>query len=254
MKMKKEAVRLWACGLCTTAGAVIAGPAGAVVGDMAGGLLATLLPGTSGIIPTIITRLSSSAIEKSSKELARYLTPAEKQHINHDLQTAFRDAFIEALIELGGPECFPQQWRELQRDVPKALIFSKTSAGSELCKDKNTLAEGVCHCFNRMKQAVEEEKLLPLEPPDSLPAASVNLYLDTKKPQSLADVFFNQNIAPFLNTFGTLRSEIPDFEDHLRHHLLDRTLIHLGEFLKAWKTCATKLGISGKVNRKSSSV
>jgi WD40 repeat protein len=233
MKMKKEAVRLWACGLCTTAGAVIAGPAGAVVGDMVGGLLATLLPGTSGIIPTIITRLSSSAIEKSSKELARYLTPAEKQHINHDLQTAFRDAFIEALIELGGPECFPQQWRELQRDVPKALIFSKTSAGSELCKDKNTLAEGVCHCFNRMKQAVEEEKLLPLEPPDSLPAASVNLYLDTKKPQSLADVFFNQNIAPFLNTFGTLRSEIPDFEDHLRHHLLDRTLIHLGEFLKA---------------------
>jgi WD40 repeat protein len=233
MEMKKETAKLWACGLCTAAGAAIAGPAGAVVGDMVGGLLATLLPGTSGITTKIITHLSSSAIEKSSIELVRYLSPAETQHINHDLQTAFRDAFVEALYDLGGPNCFPQQWRKLHRDVPAALIFSKTPSGSKLWKDKNILAGEVCHCFIEMKKAIEEEKLLPLTPPDALPSASVKLYLDAREPQLLADVFFDQNIAPFLNTFGTLRSEIPDFEDHLRHHLLDRTLVHLGEFLKA---------------------
>jgi WD40 repeat protein len=233
MEMKKEAVKLWASGLCTAAGSIIAGPGGAVIGNMVGGLLATLLPGTAEVISPIITRLSSSAIEKSSKELAQYITPAEKQHINHDLQTAFRDAFVEALYDLGGPNCFPQQWRKLHRDVHAALIYSNTPSGSELWKDKNNLAGVVCHCFKEMKKAAAEEKLLPINPPDALPAASVNLYLDAKEPQSLADVFFDQNIAPFLNTFGTLRSEIPDFEDHLRHHLLDRTLVHLGEFLKA---------------------
>jgi WD40 repeat protein len=233
MQMKKEAVKLWASGLCTATGAVIAGPGGAVIGNIVGGLLATLLPGTQQIITPIISRLSSSAIEKSSKELAQYITPAEKQHINHDLQTALRDAFVEALYDLGGPNCFPQQWQKLHRDIPAALIYSNTPSGYKLWKDKNNLAGEVCHCFKEMKKAVEEEKLLPMNPPDFLPAASVNLYLEASEPQSLADVFFNKNIAPFLNTFGTLRSEIPDFEDHLRHHLLDRTLVHLGEFLKA---------------------
>jgi WD40 repeat protein/energy-coupling factor transporter ATP-binding protein EcfA2 len=239
MVMNKESVKLWASGLCTATGAVLAGPGGAVIGNMVGGLLATLLPGISVVTTPIITKLSSSAIEKSSKELAQYITPAEKQHINHDLQQAFRDAFVEALYDLGGPNCFPQQWKKIHRDVPHTLIYSKTPYGAKLWKDKNTLADEVCYCFVEMKKAVVEEKLLPINPPDALPAANVGLYLDAEDPQSLVDVFFDQNIAPFLNTFGTLRSEIPDFEDHLRHHLLDRTLVHLGEFLKerspAWR-------------------
>jgi WD40 repeat protein/ABC-type oligopeptide transport system ATPase subunit len=239
IEMKAEPVKLWASGLCTAAGSVIAGPVGAVIGNIVGGLLTNLLPGSTGVITPIITRLSSSAIEKSSKGLARYLSPAETQSINHDLQSAFRDAFLEALYDLGGPNCFPQPWKELHRDVPAALIFSNTDAGSKLWIGKNDLAGAICHCFTEMKKAIEEGKLLPMNPPDTLPSASVNLYLEAKEPQSLADVFFDQNIAPFLGTFGTLSSEVPDFEDHLRHHLLDRTLVHLGEFLKtrspAWR-------------------
>ena len=237
--MKAEPVKLWASGLCTAAGSVIAGPAGAVIGNIVGGLLANLLPGSTEVITPIITRLSSSAIEKSSKGLARYITPAETQQINHDLQSAFRDAFVEALYDLGGPNCFPQQWKQLHRDVPAGLIYSNTPSGSKLWLGENNLAGVVGHYFSEMEKAIREEKLLPINPPHALPAASVNLYLEAKEPQSLADVFFDQNIVPFLDTFGTLRSEVPDFEDHLRHHLLDRTLVHLGEFLKtrnpAWR-------------------
>lgn len=231
--MKKETVKLWASGFCTAAGATVAGPGGAVIGNIVGGLLATLLPGTSAFTTPIVTRITSSAIEKTSKDLARYITPTEKQRINHDLQSAFRDAFIEALYDLGGPKCFPKQWHDVPRDVPSILVFSNTSLGAKLWKEKNSLAGEICHCFQEMTLAVEEEKLLPLDPPDALPSASVNLYLESQDPLSLANVFFNQNIAPFLATFGTLKSEVPDFENHLHRHLLDRTLVHLGELLKA---------------------
>lgn len=42
--------------------------------------------------------------------------------LNHDLQTAFRTASLEALVDLGGPQSFPRAWIT-PRDVPAQLIF-----------------------------------------------------------------------------------------------------------------------------------
>ncbi|MDQ5852092.1 MAG: tetratricopeptide repeat protein, partial [Chloroflexota bacterium] len=57
--------------------------------------------------------------------------------------------------------------------------------------------------------------------------------LEASTPHELAAVFFDQVLAPFLAEYRTLLVELADFEQHLRRHLLDRTLVHLGELLKA---------------------
>jgi energy-coupling factor transporter ATP-binding protein EcfA2 len=84
-----------------------------------------------------------------------------------------------------------------------------------------------------MLNGLAEQRLLPLDPPADEPAASVYSFLQAETPQALNEAFFTQVVLPFLSGFGTFRTELPNFEVHLQHHLLDRTLTHLGENLKA---------------------
>ena len=226
-------LKSWMRGLFSITGTALAGPTGALIGNLAGGLIAALVPGGHDFFGKVFSRIAADSLDKTGKALLGKLNPVEKNRINHDLQTAFRDAFREAVYDLGGEHCFPQIWRQKPRDVPPGAIYLSTPMANKLMRDKNPLAESVCHCFQEMLNAVADQRLLPLDPPVDQPAVSVRSYLETDTPQLLSEAFFDQTIVPFLNGFGPLRSELPDFEPYLRRYLLDRTLIHLGEMLKA---------------------
>ncbi len=231
-------VPTWGRSVCTIVGASLAGPSGALVGGMAGGLLGAILPGPGTFLGAVAGSLTAQVIQRAGSLAAERLAPAEKQRINHDLQTAFRDAFGAALHDLGGERCFPRAWQK-PRDVPPALIYPLTPQADRLWREQNPLAGQICACFQALDRALAAQRLLPLDPPSDQPAADVRRYLDAETPQDLERAFFDQVVAPSLADFRSLLAERPDLTDHLRRHLLDRTLVHLGELLKersrAWR-------------------
>ena len=221
-----------------TAGAILAGPGGALIGNLAGGLLATSLPGFSNVIGELLGKVTTHAIEKSSAAMANRLAQAEARRINHDLQTAFRDSFAEALYDLGGERCFPEAWRA-RRDVPAGMVFPLTPQANRLWQAGDPLAAQACEFFQELHQALAQGRLLPLDPPADQPAASVRAFIEADSPQVLNQAFFQSVIAPYLAARPSLFVELPELEQHLRRHLLDRTLVYLGEALKhrapAWR-------------------
>ena len=173
--------------------------------------------------------------ERAGALLGR-LTPAERRRVNHDLQAAFRDAFCEALYDIGGEVCFPDAWQGDGRDVPRQVVFSR-SAGHYLWQRKDPLADQIGDFLHELVQALEDERLLPFESPQ--PVANVERYLNSSTPQELADEFFKALLVPYLEQSRVLFMEVPSFGPHLRRYLFDRTLVHLGEHLKqrpkAWR-------------------
>lgn len=223
----------------TATGSVLAGPVGALVGNLAGGLLQTFLPGAAGV-STLLGAIVGKTLEKGSEAVIKQWSPAEKQQINHDLQTAFRDALIEAINDIGGGSCFRSAW-QVGRDVPPQAVFPLAT----LERQDAALAEQACQLLQKMVSAVLAQQVLPLEPPVDQPAASVVAYLQAETPEELDRAFFAQVITPFLQqgegplVLEEMRRLGFDLEGHLRQKLLDRTLVHLGEFLKlrapAWR-------------------
>ncbi len=234
----KSAIVSCAKTICGATGSVLAGHTGQLVGTLLGPVLASVLPFGSGLAVAVLARLATDAVEHASTGVTARLTPPEKQRINHDLQGAFRDALREALYDLGGACCFPQAWRG-GRDVPAELIFLQTPAMNALQQQGDPLAQQVCGCFRDLVAALDAGRLLPLDPGAEQPAADVRRYLDAETPAELAAAFHAQVMQPALAGHETLLCEVPELESHLRRHLLDRTLVHLGEALKrrpeAWR-------------------
>lgn len=237
--MKVSLSSSWGKTLCTLLGGALAGPSGAVIGNLAGGLAQAVLPGAAEFIEELLDELTSDIIEKTGDSLAARLTPTEKQRINHDLQTAFRDAFAEGLYDLGGARCFPEVWQRRPRDVPEGLIYPLTPQANKLWREEDPRTQQICRCLRTLRDALAAGRLLPLNPPTAQPEADVNRYLQAETPRALADAFFTQIVEPHLQPFETLMAELPDFRRHLRRHLFDRTLVHLDEALKhrapAWR-------------------
>src|SRR3972149_10667842 len=127
----------WLRTLSSATGFPRAGPGGALGGPLPGGALPTILPGTPAFMGDVIGRFSTKAIELSGTALAERLTSKEKQRINHDLQSAFRDAFTQALYDLGGAPCFPAHWAPKKRDVPSGVVYSTTPHGDLLWREEN---------------------------------------------------------------------------------------------------------------------
>src|SRR3972149_9923885 len=116
-------LKTWTKGLFSVTGSALAGPTGALIGSLAGGLIAAIAPGASDFFGKVFSRIASDTLERTGKNLLGKLDPVDKKRINHDLQIAFRDAFREAIYDLGGEHCFPQVWRERPREVPTALQY-----------------------------------------------------------------------------------------------------------------------------------
>ena len=232
-------LKTWTKDLFNVTGSALAGPAGALIGSLTGGLVSALLPGTSDLFVKVSKRIIPDTLDNSAKALFKRLDPIEKRRINHDLQAALRDALREAIYDLGGERCFPQVWGERPRQVPAGLIYLATPQGEKLWQEQadevhpHPLAEQVCHFFKEMLNAIAEQRLLPLDPPLDQPAVEgYAFYLEAETPQALTETFFSRVIQPLLRSVGTLLGELPDLEAGLRHDLIDRALFHLGEMLK----------------------
>lgn len=222
--------RAWASTICSTLGFALGGPLGGLVGTLGGSLLSAIVPGASPLLAAGLTRIATRAIDANLTTLQRKITGPERQQINHDLQRSFRDALSEALLDVGGKGCFPEAWATQIRDVPQEQVYPLTPEGQHLWQDNKSLAEQVALCLRGLQSAIPS--LLPLDPPVEQQAASVYGYLDSTTAMAMNQAFYNQVIAPYLVNFSSLLSEVPGLERHLRLYLLDRTLIHLGEFLK----------------------
>ena len=139
----------WLRTIGSATGFALAGPGGSLIGQLAGGLLATILPGQSSFVGDALGRFSGRMIELSGAAIGERLAPQERQRINHDLQAAFRDAFEQALIDLGGKQCFPEAWERKPRDVPPGVSFPTLSQAEYLWRENNPLAGQVCDCLNQ---------------------------------------------------------------------------------------------------------
>ena len=232
-------LKAWTRSIVATAGAAIAGPAGAIIGTFAGSIIAAILPGPRDFTNQVLSNLGRMSIDSLRKRIDDQFNPLEKQRVNHDLQTAFRQSLREAIMDIGGVECFPQLAEKPPRDVPAKVVFPLTATGRKLWFDKNPLREQVKDCVSHLDQAIADQRIFPLDPPVGKPSASVYSYLQAETPQALILALFNENFLPILKQFPTLLIEVPELETHLRGCLGERTLIHLGEQLKhntpAWR-------------------
>lgn len=230
---------LWVKTTISVAGAAVAGPAGAILGRLVGSLLDSAIPGIGEFLGAVTSNLASDAVVSAGGKIVKRITLPEKQRINHDLQDAFRDACCEALVDIGGKECFAEAWATRPRDVPRTLLFPETNAGHRIWRDDSPLAVQIADCLRGMVKAIQEQRLIPIEPLADVPAASVEAYLQVETPEGMNQAFYEQVLAPYLLKYQSLLTELPELNQHLRRYLLDRALVHLGELLKtrtpAWR-------------------
>ncbi len=231
--------KTWVRTIVSTTGAVVAGPAGAIIGSLFGSLLTAVIPGAGSFAGDIAKALATRGIMSAGEKISGRLTPQETQHINHDLQTAFRDAFREALFDIGGVECFPRLYEMPVRDVPDEVVYPQTLHGKTLWHDHSPLAIQVADLMQDLEKSLDSGKILALNPPTDKPGANVKNYLAAETPHDLEVAFFEQNITPCLAAYKSLLIELPGFETHLRKYLFPRTIVHLTENLKhrdaAWR-------------------
>lgn len=213
-----------------TVGSAIAGPAGAITGSIIGKLI-SLLPG----LDDIISGVAGNLVTDTLKSYWSRPHTEDATQINHDLQTAFRDSVREGLYDIGGKLCFPKEWNaqgetpKQRRDVPDKVVYWETNHGrAVLHMDQSQVAE-VCAILQWLDAQIEQQHLLPLEPPNEQHWENSQSYLLDPTSQALATEFFEKIIDPELKHF---RQIVPSFYNHLRTHLFDRTLVHLGEALK----------------------
>ncbi|NTV37194.1 MAG: ATP-binding protein, partial [Anaerolineaceae bacterium] len=224
--------------VATLAGAALAGPTGGFIGNLSSTILQAVIPGMPAILRTFQANILSTLVTDQTRKLIPKLTEKDRRMVNHDLQTAFRDAFIEAVQDIGGEECFPAAWKQDPKVIPPAAIYPK-STGKRLWQSRSSLASQVEECLQALVQAVKDGKVLPLDPPEKMQAGDVRSFLESDTPEKLTGTFFEQVLAPFLSGYQSLLVELPDLLHHLKLHLLDRTLVYLGENLKkrtpAWR-------------------
>lgn len=235
----KTVSRTWVRGVVSSAGSIIAGPAGVLVGSLLGGVIDSALPGIGGLGSNLVASVTAQSIKAAGEKWGRTLPEEEKKRVNHDLQNAFRDAFREALLDIGGQACYPKLVVDGERDVPEGVKFPETHTGKVLWQKNHPLAIQVEGLMADLLRALEEGDVLPLDPPAGKKAADVQRYLKARTPGNLADEFFTQNLTQIIKKHKSLLDELPELETHLRRHLFERTVVHLGEALKhrtpAWR-------------------
>jgi WD40 repeat protein len=225
--------------LVSAAGTTIAGPIGGVVGSMVGGLVGGVLPELASFFEKATVDLTSDSVGRLGEQVLAHAQPEETQEIGDSLQIAFRDALQKGLYDLGGKKCYPTIWKS-QPDLPNSIVFPLTHTGKTVWRSKPELASQIASFFVEIAKAVGEGKVLPVEAPVNQIAADARTYLGSDKPAEINQFFWEQVFSPALSSYRTLFLEVPELESHLKVHLLDRTMIHLGNLLKerseAWRS------------------
>jgi hypothetical protein len=120
-RRKKKVAALRSRQIVKFVGGALAGPGRAIIG----GIATSILGQATGIDDSIGDAIGGVVGDQAGTLLGRF-TPEEKAQIHQDLQTAFRDAFCEALYDIGGEACFAQAWKSSERDVPPPVVYPKS--------------------------------------------------------------------------------------------------------------------------------
>lgn len=217
----------WGKAIGATVGAATCGPAGAAVGSVAGGLLESVLPSVTDAVGTVAGNIAGNLGATGVQWLggrAYQRLRSQPTIVNHDLQHAFRQAALQALHDIGGKACFADATFKPDRPIPDAIRFP--------CAPD----EVACDRLQQIEALIRDEHRLPLEAEQD--AANVETYLTAESIEDLNGTFVAHLLAPDDALFRSVRA-LPELERHLRRHLLDRTLVHLGDTLKenteAWR-------------------
>jgi len=243
----------WSSGIGSLAGSVIAGPAGAFVGHLVGGLAGKMVEQRFDTLSQPVIEAIDLTVGEGAGERLRKIGRRLQQHETNALhqagdalQIAFRDAFINAIHDVGGAQCFPVVWREMRRDDEAPFAYAATPEGHHLWQMDNPLAEQICAFLSEMVRAVQAGQMLAdAGGDDGQEHAYRYLHADTE--QVLAMAFFDEVVAPYVRQSHAAQALLADlhheqisFEAFLRHTLPSRTLWHLGHLVKerdaAWRT------------------
>jgi hypothetical protein len=204
---------------------------GAAAGSIGATVARSLLP---DIVGEILSDLAGAAIQTGAGRLVHLADDADRRRINHDLQTAFRDALLEALHDLGGQYCFP---RKSRLTAEAGVAFFSRPQGNWLWRNKDPRARQVCETLRHLTREVQGGGLIPPEPRSKAEAVYTYLLVDPPVSRDLRDPFMAEVVVPWI--VSPVEEDIPEFFEYMDGTLLDRTLLHLGELLKqrtsAWR-------------------
>jgi hypothetical protein len=220
---------------------ILVGITGAVLGGVAGEVLRNIIVDD----PTSLMLVAGvSGIIKIVEVGYEYLAPRlfqKKQELCYPLQEVFRTAFREALIDLGGEDCFPEHWQHGARSwpVPDYIVYGKrVSVQNDLRWSRQAQDQQARNCFLKLVTALDQKEILPADPSSKESMQSVVTYLSRKDPQTLNHRFFDELIVPYVRDF----KEHPVYA-HLEQHLLKRTIEHLKHLLQLQQELAQPLGL-----------
>lgn len=228
---------IWNSVLGSLVGGGIAGPWGAILGAMTGSIVSQFLPSATDVAGNVLGNLGSDGIHKAANHVKQSATRQETDEIRDDLLDAAHEALREALFDIGGSACFPEEWP--RKNKPPDIVFIVSSLRVQGYGD---LADRVCDCFKEMVAHVDNCFRAPFYAQENY-----GLYtaLDAPILQDIAHEFYLETADPVLSKRPELLSELRsigvafDLELHLQRRLYGRTLTHLGNILKdntrAWR-------------------
>lgn len=220
------------------ASTILDGPVGTLLGAVvggAGGAFLDTMTGQNGVFTAALGTAGGQAVQDVGKQI-RLQTPQDQiSQINQHLQHAFREACLQGLADIAGPDVVPIQPAP---QVPNHIRFSADQLGQELAAWARRL-------LTQLYTAIATGEILPLTPDSeardvysyventTLEMTSVTNSGSDLTLQHLADQFFDQTIAPWLTQQSpTLLRELSPLEAHLRRYLLPRTLVHFNQALQ----------------------
>jgi hypothetical protein len=234
----------WGSGIGSVIGALLAGPPGAFTGHFVGGLAGKMVeqqfdklsPLVVGAVELTVGEAAGERLREIGKRLIERQSPEALESVGDALQMAFRDAFIAAIHDVGGPRCFP--------GAQSGYAYLDTAPGQYLMRSQRVLADQIPELPKAIATAAQAGNLTPNAAPGAVEAADVYLHLRDETAASLTAAFYLQIVTPYLQRaggalFAELHSLGHDFEGYLRRVLLDRLLVHLGELVRsraaAWR-------------------
>ena len=214
----------------TILGAALAGPGGALLGALTGGVISATLPELKPHMHGVVDNIVGAGVSEAAGRLLNRLSREEKVLIHTGLRDALLEALREAVYDVGGRACFPAAWNT-PRDVPELAVYP-LAAGRDLWERRDPLAAQVYACLADILRALKNGRALAVLPTHLLGGPDAGPYLSACTHADMAALFYNTILSPILLVHRPTFEARPEFEQHLQRYLYERCLVHLGQGLR----------------------
>jgi len=212
-------------------GAFLAGDSGALIGNLAGGLIESLLIEPDATKLELINSVDFplTRVDDLIKE-----TPQEDlETFRQDFLSAFRDATCEAIIDLGGKKCFPEEYKKRNRQpgkYPRSSIQRNNRQAGQIADELNEL---YCSYLQTIHAEIYQLQSLSLTDIGGIQAQKLfSIYQETLTYQEIGQILFDRCFLPTLQRKDPEIGSLWDFKTSISPRFLDRLLINLESQLK----------------------